>query len=79
MIGLTTVWKGALHICLLTFNIGDIMTLTTLFLDIAFVRNFDVCAIGAVYFHRFYMFHSFIDFHRYVCLFHLSVIGLLEL
>lgn len=44
-----------------------------LFLDIAFVSRFDVCATGAMYFHRFYMFHSFSDFHRYVCLFHLSV------
>ncbi|ELU11234.1 hypothetical protein CAPTEDRAFT_137456 [Capitella teleta] len=35
--------------------------------------RFDTCATGVVYFHRFYMFHSFQDFHRYVtaacCLF----------
>lgn len=35
--------------------------------------RFDTCATGVVYFHRFYMFHSFKEFHRYVtaacCLF----------
>ncbi|XP_064623143.1 cyclin-K-like isoform X2 [Lineus longissimus] len=35
--------------------------------------RYDTCATGVVYFHRFYMFHSFREFHRYVtgacCLF----------
>ncbi|XP_076463554.1 uncharacterized protein LOC143295808 [Babylonia areolata] len=35
--------------------------------------RYDTCATGVVYFHRFYMFHSFSEFHRYVmaacCLF----------
>lgn len=35
--------------------------------------RFDTCGTGVVYFHRFYMFHSFREFHRYVtgacCLF----------
>lgn len=35
--------------------------------------RFDTCATGVVYFHRFYLFHSFKDFHRYItaagCLF----------
>ncbi|XP_064602873.1 cyclin-K-like [Liolophura sinensis] len=35
--------------------------------------RYDSCATGVVYFHRFYMFHSFKEFHRYVtgacCLF----------
>lgn len=35
--------------------------------------RYDTCATGVVYFHRFYMFHCFRDFHRYVmgacCLF----------
>jgi len=62
--------------CVLTFNIGEIVK-HTVFLDIAFVSHFDVCATGAVYFHRFYMFHSFTNFHRYVRLFCLSVTFLL--
>ena len=28
--------------------------------------RYDTCATGAIYFHRFYMFHSFRQFHRYV-------------
>ena len=28
--------------------------------------RYDTCATGVVYFHRFYMFHSFRHFHRYV-------------
>ncbi|XP_074650522.1 uncharacterized protein LOC141905533 isoform X2 [Tubulanus polymorphus] len=35
--------------------------------------RYDACSTGVVYFHRFYMFHSFKNFHRYVtgacCLF----------
>ncbi|CAH1793074.1 unnamed protein product [Owenia fusiformis] len=35
--------------------------------------RYDTCATGVVFFHRFYMFHSFKEFHRYVtsacCLF----------
>ncbi|XP_062600703.1 cyclin-K-like isoform X2 [Saccostrea cucullata] len=35
--------------------------------------RYDTCATGVVYFHRFYMFHSFKEFHRYItaacCLF----------
>ncbi|KAK6183293.1 hypothetical protein SNE40_010799 [Patella caerulea] len=35
--------------------------------------RYDTCATGVTYFHRFYMFHSFKEFHRYVtaacCLF----------
>ncbi|KAK7468212.1 hypothetical protein BaRGS_00036573 [Batillaria attramentaria] len=35
--------------------------------------RYDTCATGVVYFHRFFMFHSFREFHRYVvaacCLF----------
>ncbi|XP_076100452.1 uncharacterized protein LOC143069615 [Mytilus galloprovincialis] len=35
--------------------------------------RYDTCATGVVYFHRFYLFHSFKDFHRYItaagCLF----------
>ncbi|XP_025105468.1 cyclin-K-like isoform X2 [Pomacea canaliculata] len=35
--------------------------------------RYDTCATGVVFFHRFYMFHSFREFHRYVmgscCLF----------
>ncbi|XP_046379957.2 cyclin-K-like [Haliotis cracherodii] len=35
--------------------------------------RYDTCSTGVVYFHRFYMFHSFKEFHRYVtaacCLF----------
>ncbi|XP_013398263.1 cyclin-K isoform X2 [Lingula anatina] len=35
--------------------------------------RYDTCATGVVYFHRFYMYHSFREFHRYVmgacCLF----------
>lgn len=29
-------------------------------------RLYDTCATGVVYFHRFYMFHSFKEFYRYV-------------
>jgi len=34
------------------------------------ISRYDVCGTAAVYFHRFYMFHSFTDFHRYVRLLH---------
>jgi len=52
--------------------------MSTSFLDIDFVSRFDVSATAAVYFHRFYMFHSFTNFHRYVCVFYLLVAVLLD-
>ena len=34
--------------------------------DLTVFSRYDSCATGVVFFHRFYMFHSFKEFHRYV-------------
>lgn len=35
-------------------------------------RHYDTLATGIIYFHRFYMFHSFKQFPRYVSIYHID-------